>query len=898
MSETATADLLGLSSSNDDDRSKQYNSRLARARTANLERRGTGKSMLSPRSDESQLSSPSQTAAEDASVPPNDDQPAAAEEQTPAPSEYLLVQPSEQSDGAHWCWNNAKQMLALVDSAQQLKIVSEHGKVLYRVQLPEEGRTIFLGWEESGVVLAAVQKLGGAFLWFPSKPGTVQQWEGMQFSSKILKNSVLKRNSHFDTCFACWSTNGKLVLGLADGNFAVWDLGSNETFMSRKHFAGKHTSAIQCGAWNVQGEHLALTSSTQLKVSRPMNNASWEATAAKLTLNGEDVNFHDLKFSISGSMLAALAGSSVFRHLCLYKVSDGGKSGAKVEPVGEMQPSSTIGALQATIWLENDILAVVTSGGFVRLIRYDDKAGVMIEDDHYVCESGVTDAKLLKSSGHIVCVNQEFVIFFDPLLCSVAATVPLPPFSKSIRVFKLQLALSFVVVSRSDGALMKVAMPSLSPIDLSLLAISSKSSELATLSSAKSPSCRSPSLLGMVSSTDGASHSSHQPLYFAWSVQSERLAVINSKAELIVYARPASGLQLSRTLQQELPQAQCVFLAWDPSTERHLGFALRGHGLGLWQVDTEGGVNMWSGMTYKNNLFKLSSEVKGFDPLFGCWSQAGQLALGNADGTFAVWDSVSSQVSVSQKSGKHNTSITAGAWLSSFFAPALALASTSMIKVSQGFENAEWGSTALKLKLPTSSRNSGSALQKLRGRLDPEGLRFLELSFSASGKFLAALSAPTNNPESKQVIVYELQDVRQSLVAVREVMSSDSAGAPFKMSWLADDALLVFSKSTSSSSISSITPLTRGREVSWPAPGQSPPGTMLDAAATKHGLIAAAFHTSNADGVVVIMGYPKMTMLAEMPNSAVPRCVRLHENGSDNQLVLSFDEGGVEVWQL
>eukprot|EP00965_Chrysotila_dentata_P100079 3306791-Pleurochrysis_carterae.AAC.1 len=33
-------------------------------------------------------------------------------------------------------------------------------------------------------VALPVQKLGGAFLWFPAKPEAVQQWEGMQFSSK------------------------------------------------------------------------------------------------------------------------------------------------------------------------------------------------------------------------------------------------------------------------------------------------------------------------------------------------------------------------------------------------------------------------------------------------------------------------------------------------------------------------------------------------------------------------------------------------------------------------------------------------------------------------------------------------------------------------------------------
>jgi len=163
-----------------------------------------------------------------------------------------------------------------------------------------------------------VQRLGGAFLWFPARPENVQQWEGMQFSTKVLKNSLVKRNSHFDTCFACWSDAGKLMLGLADGNFAIWDLGSNETFMSRTHFPGKHRNAITCGAWTPDGTSLALGSATQLKVSAPIANASWEGTAAKLDLAaGVSGGFQKVSFSSDGRMLAAFAGSSVFRGLTL-----------------------------------------------------------------------------------------------------------------------------------------------------------------------------------------------------------------------------------------------------------------------------------------------------------------------------------------------------------------------------------------------------------------------------------------------------------------------------------------------------------------------------------------------------------------------------------------------------
>ena len=105
-------------------------------------------------------------------------------------------------------------------------MIDSSGKTIYRVQLPRDGRCIFLGWEPSGAALAAVQDVGGAFLWFPSKPDCVQQWEGMQFAASMMRASSAKRNAHFHTCFAEWSESRKLVLGLADGNFACWDLGA------------------------------------------------------------------------------------------------------------------------------------------------------------------------------------------------------------------------------------------------------------------------------------------------------------------------------------------------------------------------------------------------------------------------------------------------------------------------------------------------------------------------------------------------------------------------------------------------------------------------------------------------------------------------------------------------
>ena len=313
------------------ERGSLYSSRLDRARAHNKGRR------MSDVGSETGLGLPHGSVSSgigSPAVPPG-----------PPPLEAIasemstLVQPSASAVGAHWAFSAAQRRLAVVDATQLLQIIDASGRLEYRVQLPVEGTTVFIGWAPGGSVLAAVQKLGGAFLWFPARPENVQQWEGMQFSTTVLKGSLIKRNSHFDTCFASWSASGKLVLGLTDGNFAVWDLGSNETFMSRKHFAGKHKDAITCGDWGPRGETLALGSANQLKVSQPLHYASWEETAAKLHVPAQEESsggFQSLFFSPSGSLLAAFAGASVFRHLCIYAVLDHGRKGSELSSVGKV----------------------------------------------------------------------------------------------------------------------------------------------------------------------------------------------------------------------------------------------------------------------------------------------------------------------------------------------------------------------------------------------------------------------------------------------------------------------------------------------------------------------------------------------------------------------------------
>ena len=130
--------------------------------------------------------------------------------------------------------------------------------------------------------------------------------------------------------------------------------------------------------------------------------------------------------------------------------------------------------------------------------------------------------------------------------------------------------------------------------------------------------------------------------------------------------------------------------------EQQLSVALRGAGAVLWVGGSE--LQMWSGMRYRNSLNKFSSSHREFDPLVQSWSAAGQLVVGMSDGSFAVWDSLTSQTFASQRSGRHKHGIKAASWLPSLFAPALALGSLSCIKVSQGFDSVEWSATAMKFK--------------------------------------------------------------------------------------------------------------------------------------------------------------------------------------------------------
>ena len=459
-------------------------------------------------------------------------------------------------------------------------------------------------------------------------------------------------------------------------------------------------------------------------------------------------------------------------------------------------------------------------------------------------------------------------------------------------------------------------LPQLPKIDLSLVLVRGRGRAAAHGSNGSSaeraradsgfgpePMVGIPKLILQVSAAEGASNSRSFPLSFDYSTTTGMLGLVNASGEVHIVERLPDEPGFKTVLKEGVPVATCVHLQWDPGTQKHLALALRGNGVALWEWGSTGGMQMWSGMEYKrqaNPLASLGSKPKGFDPLFARWSAAGMLVLGMADGGFAVYDATSGNVFVSQRSGKHKSGVTAGDWISSLFSPCLALASTSTIKVSQGFDGVEWPATAMKLKLDKTTKGA------LRGR-DADGLAFLSLAFSSSGKYLAALAAPTNDIERRQVIVYEVQDQRSSLTAVRE-LNSQADGTPCRITWLADDTLAIFRQSSTGGGCaprpraSRLAPRVLRRATpdrhharrvflmspraarvgrvgvgarEWPPSGASAPGRLIDGAVAPNGLIAAAFQAGSG-GVIVLLSSTTLAMVGEMPMQARAR-YHLHD---------------------
>lgn len=356
-------------------------------------------------------------------------------------------------------------------------------------------------------------------------------------------------------------------------------------------------------------------------------------------------------------------------------------------------------------------------------------------------------------------------------------------------------------------------------------------------------------------------------------------------------------------MKEQLPDAT-VSLSWDPASQSVLAIAIRSYGIALWDTKTDNGVQMWSGMQYKSSFSPLRKSNKTFDPSITAWNFAGQLAVGMTDGSFAVWDSMSMEISTSGSSGKHRQCIQAGDWYSSMFAPALALASKSTIKVSQGFEGVEWTATQMKLKLVKTPRLSLSSPLSRRPKdsaaADLEGLNFLDIKFSPSGKYLAALATPTADEHVKQVVIYELQDERKSLVPSREVVLGDGE-APLSFSWLVDNTVVLFARQASGAAlVKAFPPHLDLPATSWPDGGTRMPGTLIDAAATANGLLALALSTEDSKGKLVLVTCPSMAVSGEISLEGVPQSIALTTPKGFTSVFLSvgFEGGGCDVWEL
>ena len=140
----------------------------------------------------------------------------------------------------------------------------------------------FMGWDpRRESCLAIVLRGQGIGLWSPGSGKDLQLWTG--FRRRFYKNEK------FDPIFAKWSPGNQLVVGLADGAFALWDCASARVFTSKRD--KKHTSAVTCGDWlydaTADGGSLSLVLASDAKLMLSSNLCSRRATATRdLKLDG------------------------------------------------------------------------------------------------------------------------------------------------------------------------------------------------------------------------------------------------------------------------------------------------------------------------------------------------------------------------------------------------------------------------------------------------------------------------------------------------------------------------------------------------------------------------------------------------------------------------------------
>lgn len=154
-------------------------------------------------------------------------------------------------------------------------------------------------------------------------------------------------------------------------------------------------------------------------------------------------------------------------------------------------------------------------------------------------------------------------------------------------------------------------------------------------------------------------------------------------------------------------------------------------------------------------------------------------------------------------------------------------------------------------------------------------------------------------------MLYEVQNSRETLLAVRDYVGGPEGDRPFSMGWVGEDrALVVFSRSGTGGCVRALMPSGGGGdpEPCWPPDGKSAPGPMVGAGCTSAGLVAAVFDTGGG-GTAILLG-AQLEALASFALSGVPRAMSLYgpptykEGAGSATLSVSFEAGGVQVWRL
>ena len=133
--------------------------------------------------------------------------------------------------------------------------------------------------------------------------------------------------------------------------------------------------------------------------------------------------------------------------------------------------------------------------------------------------------------------DQDRVYFFDPLFCKVSSSIALPPPEEGNRYIKLQYTSDALLLSRSDGYIIRVKLPQLTVPDLSLLTIRRGNKEATAEKAAAAvmkAKCSAVKILKSVTPSEGASTSSNFKLFHSFSVAKGLLAIVNAVSELII----------------------------------------------------------------------------------------------------------------------------------------------------------------------------------------------------------------------------------------------------------------------------------------------------------------------------------------------------------------------------